>query len=71
MEKYWYVYKRWGGPPSFKHPDYNSAVREAERLVDAHGGEYEILESVALVSSAPKYLIRHFKETNDDSSIPF
>ena len=32
-EKFWYVYKRWGGAPSYKHASYDEAVREAERLV--------------------------------------
>ena len=77
-EKFWYVYKRWGGAPSYKHASYNEAVREAERLVDDVGGEYEILEGVAVVRAAPKYVVEtllnsvHIMDEQDpDTGIPF
>lgn len=55
--KFWYMFKRWGRPPSYKHPSYNSAVEEAQKLVDKLGGEYEILECVSIVKEAPKWLV--------------
>ena len=63
-EKFWYVYKRWGGAPSYKHASYDEAVREAERLVDDVGGEYEILEGVAVVRAAPKYVVEKLSATS-------
>ena len=78
--KFWYVYKRWGGAPSYKHASYDEAVREAERLVDDVGGEYEILEGVAVVRAAPKYVVESCPYPvpivgspigNDDDHIPF
>ena len=77
-EKFWYVYKRWGGAPSYKHASYDEAVREAGRLVDDVGGEYEILEGVAIVKPAPKcvveplpYPVPHIAPRNDDDEVPF
>ena len=55
--KFWYVFKRWGGAPSYKHPSYNSAVEEAQRLVEDLGGEYEILECQSIVKAAPKWIV--------------
>ena len=76
--KFWYVYKRWGGAPSYKHASYDEAVREAGRLVDDVGGEYEILEGVAVVRAAPKYVVEtltnsvHIMDEQDpDTGIPF
>jgi hypothetical protein len=57
MENYWYVYKKFGGSPHFKHPSFDSAVAEAKRLVDTVGGEYEILEATAVVRAAPKHVV--------------
>ena len=54
---WWYVFKRWGGPPSYRHPSYELAVIEAQRLIDQLGGEYEILEAKAVVKPAPKYVV--------------
>jgi hypothetical protein len=78
--KYWYVYKLWGGPPNYKHLSYSydKAVQEAKRLVDTVGGEYEILEAVAVVKAAPKYVVEtllnavHIMDEQDpDTGIPF
>jgi predicted ATP-grasp superfamily ATP-dependent carboligase len=78
--KYWYVYKLWGGPPNYKHPSYDEAVQEAKRLVDTVGGEYEILEAVAIVKAAPKYVVERLtistgalnrEQDPDDENIPF
>lgn len=55
--KFWYVFKRFGGAPSYKHPTYNSAVEEAQRLVDELGGEYEVLECRSVVKAAPKWIV--------------
>jgi hypothetical protein len=72
---YWYVYRRYGGAPSFRHTSYNEAVQEAQRLVDQLGGEYEILQAVAIVKAAPKYvvepLLKAVRIMDDDDSIPF
>ena len=51
------MFKRWGGAPSYKHPSYNSAVEEAQRLVEDLGGEYEILECQSIVKAAPKWIV--------------
>ena len=79
MQTYWYVYKRWGRAPSFKHPSYEDAVREAQRLIDTVGGEYEILQAVSVVKAAPKYVVDSCRPivppapiiTEDDENIPF
>jgi hypothetical protein len=55
--KFWYVFKRGGGAPSYRHPTYNSAVEEAQRLVDDLGGEYEILECQSIVKAAPRWIV--------------
>ena len=55
--KFWYVYKRCGGAPFYRHYYYDQAVREAQRLVDQLGGEYEVLECRAIVKTAPKYVV--------------
>jgi hypothetical protein len=68
-KKYWYVYKRFGGLPAFRHPSYQSAEAEAKRLVDTAGGEFEILEAVAIVSAAPKHLVQRLEDRDND--IPF
>jgi K+-sensing histidine kinase KdpD len=54
---FWYVYKRFGGAPHYKHTSESSAIQEAQRLVDELGGEYEILEAKAIVKAAPKYVV--------------
>ena len=59
--KYWYVFRRWGSAPTFRHPSYDSAVREAQRLIEERiEGEYEILEAVALVKEPPKFIVEKF-----------
>ena len=59
--KYWYVFRRWGNAPTFRHPSYDSAVREAQRLIEEGiDGEYEILEAVALVREPPKFIVEKF-----------
>lgn len=55
--KFWYVFRRWGGAPSYKHPSYNSAVEEAQRLIDEVGGEYEIFECRSIVKKAPRWIV--------------
>ena len=55
--KFWYVFRRWGGDPSYKHPSYNSAVEEAQRLIDEVGGEYEIFECRSIVKKAPRWIV--------------
>ena len=75
MSKYWYVYKRFGGPPIFQHASYLGAVEEAKRLVDTVGGEFEILEAVSVVKAAPKHFIEILRinayTTTDPDNIPF
>jgi hypothetical protein len=60
--KYWYVYKRYGGAPNYRHTSYELAVTEAQRLVDQLGGEYEILEAVAIVKAAPRYVVENLNQ---------
>lgn len=57
MTNFYYVYKVGGGRPTFKHPTFQQAVAEAQRLVDTVGGEYEILDAKAIVKAAPRYVI--------------
>ena len=79
MQTYWYVYKRWGGPPRHQHLSYEDAVREAQRLIDTVGGEFEILQAVSVVKAAPKYVVDSCRPvvppirviTEDDENIPF
>ena len=80
-----YVSKIGGGKPTFRHNSFDEAVREAQRLIDNLGGEYEILEVRAVVKAAPKYIVQEFKNTtmsghvfssatynpNDDLQSPF
>lgn len=61
---YFYVSKIGGGKPTFRHPSYESAIKEAERLIEAIGGEYEILEVRAIVKAAPKYVVQDFQEVD-------
>jgi len=75
---YWYVYKRGGGAPRFQHTSYDEALREAKRLIDRIGGEYEILEVQAVVKPAPMYVIETPTNTSlvligdgDEDDIPF
>lgn len=62
MGKFWYVYQRFGGAPYYKHLSYTSAVTEAQRLIDTVGGEYEILEGLAIVKAAPRYVVETLYE---------
>lgn len=80
METIWYVFKKFGGAPSYKHASYESAVEEAKRLVDAIGGEYEILRLESVVKPSAKYTIemttnalQRFTHINvyDDNRVPF
>lgn len=73
METIWYVFKKFGGAPSFRHPSYGSAVAEAKRLVDTIGGEYEILEFKGLVKAAPKHLVLSagYPRPSYDDGVPF
>jgi hypothetical protein len=81
MQTYWYVYKRWGGPPRHQHLSYEDAVREAQRLIDTVGGEFEILQAVSVVKAAPKYVIEAYSPISvvaaalstpyNDDNIPF
>ena len=75
--KYWYVYKRYGGAPNYRHTSYELAVTEAQRLVDQLGGEYEILEAVAIVKAAPRYVVENRNQLpsvrlmDEDEGVPF
>lgn len=57
METIWYLFRKHGGAPSYRHPSYESAVEEAKRLVDTESGEYEILELKSVVKAAPKHVV--------------
>lgn len=70
MSTYWYVFKRYGDPPHFRHYSYNSAENEARRLLESHGGAYEILKVEAVVKEAPKYVVEKPSDDNGDP-IPF
>lgn len=67
MQKYWYVYKRYGNAPSYKHFSEQSAVDEAVRLLNLYGGEYEILEAKSFVKAAPTYIVEKFYETPQET----
>lgn len=69
MTSYFYVSKIGGGKPSFKHLSFDEAVREAERLIDTVGGEYEILEARAVVKPAPKYIVQDFQQSAEFSAV--
>ena len=75
--KSWYVYKRYGGAPNYRHTSYELAVTEAQRLVDQLGGEYEILEAVAIVKAAPRYVVENLNQHHSvhfpdgDGEVPF
>lgn len=77
--KYWYVYKRLGGPPIYRHTSYDNAVQEAQRLVNRVGGEFEILEARSIVKAAPRWIVETLYDAGevsraingDDSNIPF
>lgn len=78
METIWYVFRKRGGPPSYQHPSYESAVEEAKRLVDTFGGEYEILELKSVVKTAPKHVVevttgptRWLPTPYDNDKVPF
>jgi hypothetical protein len=85
MTGYFYVSKIGGGRPTYKHLSFEAAIKEAERLIDTIGGEYEILQARAVVRAAPKYVVTDLRITEfpsvmsapygargcDDSMIPF
>lgn len=61
MTTYFYVSKIGGGKPTYRHLSFESAMTEAERLIDTVGGEYEILEIRATVKAAPKYVMQDYR----------
>lgn len=79
METIWYVFKKFGGAPSFRHPSYESAVTEAQRLIDMVGGEYEILKLESVVRPAPKHVVEvavarthgGYYVVHDNDRVPF
>ena len=85
MTTYFYVSKIGGGKPTYRHLSFESAMTEAERLIDTVGGEYEILQARAVVRAASKYVVTDLRTTEfppvmaapygardcDDSMIPF
>lgn len=77
METIWYVFRKHGGAPSYRHPSYESAVEEAKRLIDTIGGEYEILELKSVVKASPKYVVEaatgptRWLAIRNDDGVPF
>jgi hypothetical protein len=71
MNKFWYVFRVGGRAPSFRHNDYASAEREAQRLCSENGwGEYLILEAVASIAPAPKTVTTVYLPANG-APMPF
>jgi limonene-1,2-epoxide hydrolase len=67
--KQWYVFKVGGGVPRVKHPSYQSALMEAQRMQGCLGGEFEVLAIEACVKPAPRYVVEDYRGAND--GIPF
>lgn len=61
------------GPANFKHDTRESAIKEASRLAEIHGGqEFHVLVSICTVKSAGIEITRHETvSTADDSDVPF
>lgn len=72
LRKPFYMVKG-SGPANFKHDSRESAIKEATRLAEIHGGqEFHVLVSICTVKSAGVEITRHeVVSTADDSDVPF
>lgn len=72
LRKPFYMVKG-SGPANFKHDTRDSAIKEASRLAEIHGGqEFHVLVSICTVKSAGVEITRHdVVSTADDSDVPF
>ena len=72
LRKPFYMVKG-SGPANFKHDSRDSAIKEASRLAEIHGGqEFHVLVSICTVKSAGVEITRHeVVSTADDSDVPF
>lgn len=66
---FWYVYRTDGGRPRYRHTSYESALREAQRLVQCIHGEFVVLKAEAIVKPAPKFVVETLGDNSD--SMPF
>ena len=72
LRKPFYMVKG-NGPANFKHDSRDSAIKEASRLAEIHGGqEFHVLVSICTVKSAGVEITKHdVVSTADDSDVPF
>lgn len=72
LRKPFYMVKG-SGPANFKHGSRDSAIKEASRLAEIHGGqEFHVLVSICTVKSAGIEITKHeVVSTADDSDVPF
>lgn len=64
---FWMVWNEHGQAPTFKHPDVDSAEREARRLVERHGGTFHVLRVVGRVTKCN--VVWEWDE--DEAPLPF
>lgn len=72
LRKPFYMVKG-NGPANFRHDTRDSAIKEASRLAEIHGGqEFHVLVSICTVKSAGVEIAKHeIVSTADDSDVPF
>jgi hypothetical protein len=71
-ENFYLVWREGGGCPTFKHPDYTSAAREAERLARGNPGqEFVVIAPVMGFKKTDVEQIRYETADDLDAEIPF
>ena len=62
MQQFWYVYNLDSGKPIYRHQSFESAEKEAQRLISTVGGTYYILEAESVVEEAPRYVTKKLED---------
>ena len=72
MNTHWQIWTVWNpnhGPATFKHPSYESAIAEAERLAAIHKGEvFHVMQSMGIAQVQKPAVFVPF---NTPDEVPF
>lgn len=71
MSEFFVVWKHDGGSPTVRHPNYDSAYQECERLARKHKAKFHVLRVVCTMAPADIHVDGPAPEDYADYSIPF
>lgn len=70
-EHFFLVWADHGGTPTVKHPSYDAAYRECQRLAERTGGVFHVVERVCTMRQIKLHVDGPSPEEHADRRVPF